>query len=141
MPLSDLPALQHINWNPDRRELGRFAAAMLAGCGIIGGVVAFRAGGVGSAPVALWLTGLALGASAFLPVVDRLVYLAVYVVSGLLGAVVSRVILAAMFAFVFVPLGLFLRLTGKDFLGSRPGASMWRNAESQQDAHSYYRQF
>jgi hypothetical protein len=141
MSLSGLPALQHINWNPDRRELTRFAFAMFVGFGIIGGIFAFRSGAVGDLPAGLWLTGLILTASAFIPVVGRLAYLGVYVVSGLIGAVVSRVILALMFAFVFVPLGVFLRLTGKDFLSRKPGAGMWRKVESQQDAYSYYRQF
>jgi hypothetical protein len=139
--LSGLPALQHVNWDPDARELKRFAVAMLVGFGVIGGVFAIRAGGVTGLTLALWGAGLALAASTLARALGRKSYLAVYVVSGLIGAVVSRVILVLMFLLVFVPLGVLLRLTGKDFLGRKPGATMWRKVDGERDAYSYYRQF
>ena len=127
-----ISAIDHINWNPDRRELQRFAFAMLVGFGALGVVAAWRSGSLGAAPVGLWLTGLALAIG------GRAAYLGVYVMSGLIGAVISRVILLLMFVFVFAPLGVFLRLTGKDFLTSKPRPSMW---ERHQDTSNYYRQF
>jgi hypothetical protein len=140
MRLAELAALQHVNWKPEKSDRQRSALAMMVGFGVMGGFSTLRAGAMGKLPVALWVTGLALAVSLLIPVVGPRIHVGISVASGLMGALVSRVILGLMFALVFVPLGLFLRLSGKDLLDRKPGASMWRERE-QREAESYYKQF
>ena len=67
----------------------------------------------------LWSAGAVLAVAAFIPKLGRLAYLAVYLPTSILGYVVSNIILALMFLFVITPLGILLRLMGKDLLQQR----------------------
>jgi hypothetical protein len=139
--LTSLPCFQHVQWHPDRRELRRFALWMLGGFAVLGAVAAWRTGAVGLGPLVLWGVGLALAVSAFLPGLGRAAYLAVYLVSGVIGYVISRVVLALIFYLVFLPIGLVLRVKGHDLLRRRRPASMWLRHDQHRDPESYYRQF
>jgi hypothetical protein len=77
------------------------------------------------------------------PGLGRFVYLLVYVPTSIIGFVVSNVILTLIFFLVFVPLGLLLRLTGKDLLGLRaaPKQSNWRRLGEAKSSERYYHQF
>jgi hypothetical protein len=78
-----------------------------------------------------------------IPGLGRFVYLAVYVVTGIIGYVISRVILTVIFFVIVTPLAFILRLTGKDLLRLRraPGQTEWIAHASPRDRKSYYRQF
>jgi hypothetical protein len=91
----------------------------------------------------LWAVGGGLAAGAMLPGVGRYVYLAVYVATGAIGYVISRVLLIVMFFALFTPIGLILRLTGKDLLHLRrsPGSTEWIAHRVAADRRQYYRQF
>jgi hypothetical protein len=91
----------------------------------------------------LWAVGVALAASAMVPGLGRVAYLAVYLISGVIGYGVSRGVLTAMFYLVFLPIGLALRLSGRDLLKlRRPAAdTMWLPHAQRTDPDSYYRQF
>lgn len=141
MPFTELPALQHVNWNPGRGERARSAIAMIVGFGIMGSVSAMRAGAVGRAPMGMWLAGLFLAALLLTPVAGPRVHVGISVASGLMGAVMSRVVLALMFALVFVPLGCILRLGGKDLLGRKSGGTTWHRRDPQPNVERYYQQF
>src|SRR5262245_51520412 len=141
--LSSLPCFQHIHWHPDRGELRRFALWMLGGFAVLGLVGVWRTGTVGVGPCILWGLGLVLAMSTLVPGLGRVAYLAVYLTSGVLGYIVSRVVLALIFYLVFMPIGFALRVRGRDILQrSRPAAaSMWLRHHQRQDPNSYYRQF
>jgi hypothetical protein len=143
MKFTELPFFQHINWRPDRAELRRFALAMLIGFAVLGMLAAWRAGGLGANALALWLIGLALATSACLPGLGRFVYLLVYLPTSVIGYVVSNVVLTLIFFFVFMPLGLLLRLLGYDLLqlNVKRGQSNWQRRGEVKQADSYYHQF
>lgn len=143
MKLTALPFFQHVNWRPDARELRRFAIAMLIGFSLLGLLAAWRAGGVSTTSIVLWSVGIFLAVAAFVPKLGRIAYLGVYLPTSIIGYVVSNVILTLMFFLVITPLGIILRLMGKDFLQQRrqKQKTQWMPVKGAKSEDSYYRQF
>ena len=143
MKLTALPFFQHVNWRPDARELRRFAIAMLIGFSLLGLLAAWRAGGVSTTAIVLWSLGVFLAGAAFVPKLGRLAYLGVYLPTSIIGYFVSNVILTLMFFLVITPLGILLRLMGKDFLQQRrqKQKTQWMPVKGVKSEDSYYRQF
>jgi hypothetical protein len=134
---------QHVEWHPDRAELRRFARAMLIGFFIIGVIFGIRQHQVGQATLVLWTVGATLAVAALIPGLGRFAYLAVHVPTSLLGYVISHVILVVLYTALFTPLGLLLRITGKDLLRLKEprGSTVWAPRTRARGAESYYRQF
>jgi hypothetical protein len=143
MNVAALPFFQHVKWRPDARELRRFAVAMLIGFALLGLFSAWRAEGISTGSIVLWVIGVCLAIAAFVPRLGRVAYLAVYLPTSVIGYVVSHVILALMFFFVITPLGIILRLMGKDLLQQRrqKDKTCWIPVEDTKNEDSYYRQF
>jgi Saxitoxin biosynthesis operon protein SxtJ len=141
--IAALPFFQHVKWRPDVRELRRFAVAMLIGFTLLGLLAAWRAGGIGTGSLVLWGIGVFLATAAFVPTLGRVAYLGVYLPTSVIGYVVSHVILAMMFFFVITPLGIILRLMGKDLLQRRRQKQKtgWMPVKAEKSEDSYYRQF
>lgn len=143
MNVAALPFFQHVKWRPDAKELRRFAIAMLIGFSLLGLFSAWRAAGVSTGAIVLWGIGVFLAIAAFVPRLGRVAYLAVYLPTSVIGYVVSHVILALMFFFVITPLGIILRLIGKDLLQQRrqKHKTRWIPVKETKSEDSYYRQF
>jgi Saxitoxin biosynthesis operon protein SxtJ len=141
--VATLPFFQHVKWQPDTKELRRFSIAMLIGFFLLGLLSVLRASGIGTGSIVLWSIGFVLAVTALVPKVGRISYLAVYLPTSILGYVVSNVLLAIMFFLVITPLGLFLKLIGKDLLRQkRPRCeSQWMPVKEAKNEDSYYRQF
>jgi hypothetical protein len=141
--VASLPCFQHVQLYPDRGELRRFGWWMLGGFAVLGGIGVWRTGAFGAGPLTLWAIGVILAASSFSPALGRVSYLAVYLISGVVGYIVSRVILTMIFYLVFMPIGFVLRARGRDLLqlGRPPDGSMWIRHRQRIDRDSYYRQF
>jgi hypothetical protein len=75
----------------------------------------------------------------------RWVYVGWMIIAMVLGAVVSTLLLTALFYLVVTPIGLVARLVGKDFLNRKPSsaASYWilRDASKPKQKHEHERQF
>ena len=138
--LKVLPFFRHVKWNPDARELRRFAVAMLIGFAVLGLLAAWRAGGINNVAIVLWSTGVVLAVAAFVPKLGRVAYLSVYLPTSIIGFVVSTVILTLMFFLVITPLGILLRLLGKDLL-QQQRQKRWTPVTRVKTEDSYYRQF
>jgi hypothetical protein len=143
MSVKELPFFQHVQWDPSRTELRKFGRAMLIGFAIIGLIVAWRRGGFGTPTFVLWGIGAGLAIAALVPVVGKLAYLTIYVITGIIGFFVSRVILTVIFYLLFAPLGLLLKAMGKDFLHQHrnPAGTEWITHPGNRDRQSFYRQF
>lgn len=143
MNIRALPFFQHVKWQPDKRELRRFAVAMLVGFFVLGVLAAWRAKGIGNGSIILWGIGVSLAIAALIPKLGRVAYLGVYLPTSILGYFVSHVVLALMFFLVITPLGILLRLTGKDLLQQRrPNQKAgWTPVQNVKTEDSYYRQF
>ena len=143
MKLAALPFFQHVKWQPDARELRRFAIAMLIGFFVLGSLSAWRANGIATGSIVLWSIGVVLAVAAFVPKMGRIAYLAVYLPTSIIGYVVSNVMLTLMFFLVITPLGIILRLMGKDILQQRRQIrkTQWTPVKDSKNEDSYYRQF
>jgi hypothetical protein len=143
MKITALPFFQHVKWKPDARELRRFAIAMLVGFFVLGALSAWRAKGIGTGSIVLWSIGVTLAIAAFVPKLGRVAYLAVYLPTSIIGYVVSNVMLTLMFFLVITPLGIIMKLMGKDVLQQRrPNrTTQWAPVKETKDEASYYRQF
>src|SRR2546421_8371642 len=142
MNLRTLPFFTHVNWDPDRAERRKFAQAMLVGFFLIGLLVAWRRHELSTATGVLWMIGVILAAGSQVPEVGKLFYLAVYLPTSVIGFFISRIILTIIFYLVFAPMGLLLKLTGKDLLSlkRRAGVSAWTTHPGVRARKSYYRQ-
>jgi hypothetical protein len=141
--LKALPFFKHINWRPDAGELRRFAVAMLIGFAVLGLLSAWRGGGIGTTSIALWSIGVVLAVAALVPGLRRVAYLAVYLPTSIIGYVVSNIILALMFFLIITPLGIILKLMGKDLLQQtrQRDTTQWLPVKNDKTEDSYYRQF
>jgi len=134
-----LACFHYLNWNPARGDLRSFSLAMLIGFALLGLLAAWRQGGVAGLPAGLWTAGAVLAVAGRIRGLGRIAYLAVYIPTSILGHVLSQVILALMFLLVFVPIGLVLRLAGKDLLRLRAAPAWIRMGQAR--SGSYYNQF
>ena len=143
MKIATLPFFQHVKWRPDARELRRFAIAMLIGFFVLGALSAWKTKGVHTGSIVLWSIGAFLATAAFVPKLGRIAYLAVYLPTSIIGYVVSNVMLTLMFFLVITPLGIVMKLMGKDVLQQRrPGrTTQWTPVKETKNEESYYRQF
>ena len=142
MKIAALPFFQHVKWRPDAKELRQFAVAMLIGFFVLGLLSVWRGKGITSGAIVLWGIGAFLAMAAFVPKLNRLAYLAVYLPTSIIGYFVSHILLGLMFFLVITPLGFLLRLMGKDLLQKRRQAkAAWTPVKSVSSEDRYYRQF
>jgi len=141
--VATLPFFQHVKWRPDAWDLRRFAIAMLIGFFVLGALSAWRVKGIGTGSVVLWSIGVSLAVAAFVPKLGRIAYLAVYLPTSIIGYVVSNVMLTVMFFLVITPLGIVMKLMGKDVLQQRrpDRTTQWTPVKETKNDDSYYRQF
>ena len=119
-------ALVQVDWNPGPRVMRTFAGSLVATAAVIAGVFgawkghpsAYVVGGVLAVAGVLALVGPAW--------LRRLIYLAVTGPAWVIGNVVSRVLVSAVFYLMLTPMGLVARLFGFDPLALRKsGDSYW----------------
>lgn len=138
-------ALLQPNLSPSRAELRRFVALYLPLFLLaVGGLVFWRSGAL---RVALGLGAAALaacGVGLLAPRVARLIYLGWMYAVYPIGWTVSHAVMAVTFYLVVAPIGLLMRLGGRDPLRRRRAANAetyWSRCESDDDVRHYVRQF
>ncbi len=143
MNFSELPHFRRVKWHPDRGELRGFAIAMLVGFAVLGGLTVWRYQGVTRGAMGFWGIGLGLAVAALIPGLNRVAYLAVYLPASFVGHYVSKIVLFLVFFLVFAPIGILLRVLGKDLLRLRPAKprAVWTSVKSVKGSSRYYRQF
>ena len=134
-----------INWNPSRRELRQFAGLWFPGFfGLLGALLLYH---TGSLAVAGWVWGPALVLSVFgyfTPRLTRPVFVAWICAAYPIGWLVSHLLLAAVFFLIITPVGLVLRLLGRDPLQrkfDRSAKTYWIPHDPASDSARYFRQF
>jgi hypothetical protein len=114
-----------INWKPDARELRKFGWAMLFGFGLIG--LALRAWPwhwpfprAPRAATVCWVFGAVAGLLGLTATRAALpIYFAWMGVAFVMGNIVSRIVVAGVYFLVITPMGLAMRLMGRDKLQLR----------------------
>ena len=141
MNLKQLPCFRHLSWHPSPKNLREFGTAMLCGFAILGLITLARSRAFTPAVAILWTAGAMLAVLSRIPGPARIAYLAVNLPTSAFGYLVSRVALALAFFLVFVPIGQFLKWTGKDLLQIKGSSSTWVPVEDKADPSSYSHQF
>ncbi len=135
-----------IPWNPTRRTLRRFAVLWFLFFGLLTLYQVLARPEKDPSPVfVFYLLGVLLGPWGMArPDSFRPVFVGSMVAAFPLNYVVSRLVLALIFYGMFMPLGLLLRLVGRDPLGRRfcpEQDSYWTTKPVAEDRRSYLRQF
>lgn len=142
---------KEINWKPDRGELRKFAISLIIGFPVIA-VVFFvvkwiKAGELPELRFFLLLGGIgaATGLGCLLvPVIARPLYYVWYTLAACIGIVLANLLFGLLFYGLFAPLGLFMRLIGRDPLNlkfKRGTPSYWIDAPPPRPAAQYFRQY
>ncbi len=137
-------ALIEINRNPSRRELNWFGFLLPLFFGLVGGLIWWRF----KAPVVAWVVwGVAAGVTLLFVIVAPVrkpLYLGWMYAVLPIGWTISHVLLAAIYYLVFTPIGLIMRLAGRDPLRCRfdpLAGTYWQPHDPHEDASRYFRQF
>jgi Saxitoxin biosynthesis operon protein SxtJ len=103
-----------IRWNPDRQFLRQFAALLIVFFGVIGAHQYFGRGAT-TAGLVLWAVGLVLGVLGLvLPAVARVIYLGWMCALFPVAWVVWHALLVLVYYVVLTPIGVVMRLCGRD---------------------------
>ena len=128
---------------PSEREMAWFGGVVAVFFGIVGGIVLWRSGSA-TAARALWGTGLGLALLYYLvPPLRMPLYLGWMRAVMPLGWVISHAILALIFYGIFTPMGIVMRLFGRDRMEGRfePEAeSYWIEHEPADETSRYFKQ-
>ena len=137
-------ALIEINKNPTRRELNQFGAMLLLSSAAVGLIVLWRFGSMRAAAI-VWAVGLAATAAYFaVAPIRRPIYLGFNYAGYPIGWALSHLLLAAIYYLVLTPIGLVMRLAGRDAMRRRfdPAAeSYWTPCRTDDKPAGYFRQF
>ena len=142
---------KEINWKPGTTELRKFSLSLIIGFPCIA-IVFFL--------VTWWKNGALPGPDGFLMLggigaavglvcliitpVARLLYPVWYFLAACIGIVVANLLFGLLFYALFAPMGLFMRLIGRDALNlkwKRSAASHWIDAPPAPPASQYFSQF
>ena len=142
-----------LNLRPSRDTLRKFGFVALVAFGILGGLVLWKRSLAGihlgnAAPgVALLFWGVG-AVSALLslvaPALNRYLYAGLTLLTFPIGFVVSHVFLAIVFYLVITPVGLVMRLWGRDPLLRRfdaEASSYWVDHVDPKSVEEYFRQY
>ena len=133
-----------IKTSPTPRELNWFAALLVVFGGLLGGLIWWRTGQATVAATIWAAAGVALGLFVAIPTLRKPMYLAWMYAAFPIGWTVSHIVLAFVFYVVFTPLGVVMRLAGRDPLqrGKHPAArTYWDRCSPAREPARYFRQF
>lgn len=133
-----------INKNPSKRELAWFGLLCLGFFGLVGLDVLHKTHSMRSAADVWWVAGVGVAIYYAVPPVRRPIYLGWMYAVYPIGWVVSHVLLAITFFGVIAPMGILMRLMGRDPLArsiDRSASSYWTAHDPGTDPNRYFRQF
>ena len=137
-------AIIDINRNPSKRELMLFGVIVALFCGLVGLVLRSRFG-LESAGTVVWIVGAAVALLFYaIPPIRRSLYVGWMLLFFPIGFVLSHIVLGAIYYLAVTPIGLCMRLLGRDSMHRKidPGASSyWVERDPKVDSERYFRQF
>ncbi len=142
---------KEINWSPDKTEMRKFGLTVFVGFAVISVLIVLggyaRVEKFSNAPdiiTYLLSVGIIIFTVSYLaPAAARPLYLIWFFVAACIGIVVSNLILMVFFYLVFTPIGLLIKLSGRDPLKLKkvPNLSNWNSCKRKTDLKRYYRQY
>jgi len=132
-----------VNLNPDRKMLQQFGWLCLVIFGSIA-VTGFVKSGLN--PISIGLTAAAVigGTCSWLrPELLKWVFVTWIILAFPIGWIMTKILLAVMYFGVFTPIGVILRVAGKDSLRLKrpPPGGFWQDRPVLVDLRRYFRQY
>ena len=145
-----MPGWKQVDRNPPPAVVRQFGRRTIVAAPIAGLVwlviIRLSAGGWHLwLPIAIGGGGLCLGfVCALAPRMSRPIYVTWHIVIALFDWIIVGLLLSMVYYLVFTPIGLCLRLAGRNIVRSRPdqtAQTYWKTPEKVTDLRRYYRQF
>ena len=137
-------AVIEINRDPSPKTLLWFGALLALFCGLVGALLTWRFD-LHRAATIVWSVGLGLAIVYYaIPPLRRPLYLGWIYAFFPLGWLLSHLLLGVIYYLILTPIGLVMRLFGRDTLRRRldPDAeSYWIEYGARKDPKRYFRQF
>ena len=132
-------ALVEFNWKPTDRQLRQFGVVSAFALPLIGWFWSTPSSVIGF----LALIGFIIGMVGWVwPQLVKPIFISLAVIATPIGMVVSELMMVLIYGLVFVPMGLWFRIIGRDAMNQRssPKESYWEPVKKPRSAASYYRQ-
>ncbi|MCU0724689.1 MAG: SxtJ family membrane protein [Planctomycetes bacterium] len=134
-----------VDWNPASKQLRVFAIACAVFGGLLGVWLQWRHGAsLATAGIAWTIGGAACLLGLSYPPAIRPLYVVLSAIALPIGLVLSTIILFVLYYFILTPIGLVMRLAGRDPMKRKfdPAAkSYWIPREPVNDVRRYFRQY
>lgn len=134
-----------INWKPSDRELRAFAVLLLLLFAVVGGIWFWKSGQTTGPAILVTAGSLIALLGLTVPQAIRWVYVGWMMAVWPIGWTVSHLLLAAIYFGVIMPIGLLLRLTGRDPMKKawdKSATTYWIQRPTEPtDSRRYFRQF
>lgn len=139
-------ALLEINWDPSRRELRQFAGIWFpAFFALIGGLICWNLGYLPTAVLVVWVVaGVVSVAGLINPSWIKPVFVLWMAAAFPIGWTVSHLLLGAIFYLVMTPVGMLMRLLGRDPMErrlDRSAKTYWVEHNPGGNVARYFKQF
>ena len=137
-------ALVDINWKPSKKELRVFGLLLILFGAVIAAIVNFKYNRETAALVVLIATTAVGLIGVCVPTLIRPVYLIWMALAFPIGWTISHLMMGVVFYLVVTPIGLIMRLCGRDPMRrrwDRECQSYWVRRSSSDDVKRYFRQF
>lgn len=137
--------LIEINRNPSPGQLRLFAGVAVPGLCVVAGVLLWWKARLPSAAWAVWAAGAVVALAGLgRPGLVRPLFIALSYAAAPVGWVVALVLLAFVYYAIMTPIGLVMRLTGRDPLArrfDRSATSYWVTRRPTAEIERYFRQY
>ncbi len=138
-------ALMEINWKPSHRELRQFAGIWFPlACAILCWLV-YKATGSWQSSAVLGSVAAVLAVTAyFVPAFGQRLFVVWMMAVFPIGWTVSHVLMGMIYFLLITPMGLIMRLCGRDSMGRKflpQRDSYWVPHQAPKDKHQYFRQY
>jgi Saxitoxin biosynthesis operon protein SxtJ len=133
-----------LNLNPTKRELRTFGLCTLGFLCLVGCII-FRRGG--SMPTIATVVGIGIalaGLGLTIPQALRPIWVVLTIVNYPIGWVVTHVVMGLIFYLVVTPIGVIMRLTGRDPMErafDRSAKTYWKLRRTDSNSSRYFRQY
>jgi Saxitoxin biosynthesis operon protein SxtJ len=133
-----------LNLNPTKKDLRVFGLCALAFLALAGWMVFRRFGSVPAAATVGGIGVVCAGLALTVPQALRPLWVVLMVVNYPIGWVVTHVVMALIFYLVVTPVGVIMRLTGRDPMErsfDRTAKTYWKSRRTEHDPARYFRQY
>ncbi len=137
-------ALVDINWNPSRKELRVFSSLLICFGVVVSAILSQRLDSALPSLIVVSTTTLIGVVGLIGPSLVRPIYVVWMALAFPIGWTVSHLMMAIVYYLVLTPIGLIMRMCGRDPMQrriDRTAKTYWQLRTAREDIKSYFRQY